>query len=203
MPTEKNTIDTSKIAGYEQMTTEQKLAAVLGVEIPAPVDLSQYVPKATFDKKASEAAALSKQLKAALPEDKQAEAEREQQIQSLKDAAADWESKFHAADKELTISKYTAKYLALGYDEALAKDTAEAMQSGNMDKVFANGEKYKEALANKIKNDALNGMGKPTGSVGGDQRKMTAAEEMAVKLGKQKAAGSAAYNDVMKHYMGQ
>jgi len=57
-------IDTTKIEGYAEMTAEQKLAALESLTIPDAVDLSQYVPKATFDKKASEAADVSKQLRA-------------------------------------------------------------------------------------------------------------------------------------------
>ena len=57
-------IDTSKIEGYAAMTAEQKISALESMTIPDEVDLTQYVSKATFDKKASEAAETSKQLKA-------------------------------------------------------------------------------------------------------------------------------------------
>lgn len=57
-------IDTSKIEGYAGMTPDQKVAALEGLTIPDEVDLSQYVSKSTFDKKASEAAESSRQLKA-------------------------------------------------------------------------------------------------------------------------------------------
>ncbi len=56
-------IDTSTIEGFDSMTAEQKVEALLKAEIPEKVDLSRYVSKETFDKKASEASALSKQLK--------------------------------------------------------------------------------------------------------------------------------------------
>jgi len=58
------TIDTSKIEGYAAMTAEQKVAALEAQTIPDAVDLTQYVSKATFDKKATEASDYSKQLKA-------------------------------------------------------------------------------------------------------------------------------------------
>lgn len=57
-------IDTSTIAGYADMTTEQKLKALESMTVPDAVDLSKYVSKETFDKKASEAADTSRQLKA-------------------------------------------------------------------------------------------------------------------------------------------
>lgn len=58
------TIDTSKIEGYAEMTAEQKIAALESYTIPDAVDLTQYVSKNVFDRKASEAAEASKQLKA-------------------------------------------------------------------------------------------------------------------------------------------
>lgn len=58
------TIDTSKIEGYAAMTAEQKVAALEAQTIPDAVDLTQYVSKATFDKKSTEAADYSRQLKA-------------------------------------------------------------------------------------------------------------------------------------------
>ena len=58
------TIDTSTIEGFDGMTADEKVAALLGVQIPDAVDLSGYVKKDVFDSKASEAATLAKQLKA-------------------------------------------------------------------------------------------------------------------------------------------
>ena len=58
------TIDTSKIEGYAAMTAEQKVAALESQQIPDAVDMTQYVSKATFDKKATEASDYSRQLKA-------------------------------------------------------------------------------------------------------------------------------------------
>ena len=57
-------IDTSTIEGFDGMTADEKVTALLGLQIPAPVDLSGYVKKDVFDTKATEAASLAKQLKA-------------------------------------------------------------------------------------------------------------------------------------------
>ena len=56
-------IDTSMIEGFDGMTADEKVTALLGLQIPAPVDLSGYVKKDVFDAKATEAASLAKQLK--------------------------------------------------------------------------------------------------------------------------------------------
>lgn len=56
-------IDTSTIEGFDGMTADEKVTALLGRQIPDPVDLSGYVKKDVFDAKATEAASLAKQLK--------------------------------------------------------------------------------------------------------------------------------------------
>lgn len=56
-------IDTSTIEGFDGMTADEKVTALLGLQIPDPVDLSGYVKKDVFDAKATEAASLAKQLK--------------------------------------------------------------------------------------------------------------------------------------------
>lgn len=56
-------IDTSTIEGFGGMTADEKVTALLGLQIPDPVDLSGYVKKDVFDAKATEAASLAKQLK--------------------------------------------------------------------------------------------------------------------------------------------
>ena len=61
-------IDTSKIEGYDTMTAEEKVKAFESFNIPDP-DYSGYVKKEVFDKKASEAAKLEKDLKARMTEE--------------------------------------------------------------------------------------------------------------------------------------
>lgn len=58
------TIDTSTIEGFDGMTADEKVTALLGIQIPDAVDLSGYVAKSVFDTKATEAANLAKRLKA-------------------------------------------------------------------------------------------------------------------------------------------
>ena len=49
-------IDTSTIEGFDGMTADEKVTALLSFQIPDPVDLSGYVKKDVFDTKATEAA---------------------------------------------------------------------------------------------------------------------------------------------------
>lgn len=57
------TIDTSTIEGFDSMTAEEKVTALLGFQIPDAVNLTGFVRKDVFDAKATEAANLSKQLR--------------------------------------------------------------------------------------------------------------------------------------------
>ena len=70
-------INTSSIEGFEGMTAEQKVEALLKLEIPEAVDMSKFISKELFDKKASEAANLSKQLREKQTDDEAAKAEQE------------------------------------------------------------------------------------------------------------------------------
>ena len=78
-------IDITKIPGYEpNMPAEDVLKLISGYEI----DLSGYVPKATADKYASEAADFRKKYNATLSEQERKEAEiAEQNKQRYKELA--------------------------------------------------------------------------------------------------------------------
>lgn len=195
------TINTESIEGFESMTAEQKVEALLGVEIPERVDLSGYVKKSVFDAKASEAAELSKKLKGKMSEDELAQAERER-IQAESDAKYNaLDEKYNALLRKSTISEYTAKYVASGMDAALAEDTAKALADGDMAKVFENQAKHQENLEKKIKADLMKSTPRPggTGGDGGDTE--SPGMEQARNIGKAKAAKNQTTADVMKHYI--
>lgn len=185
--------DTSTIEGFDGMTVEQKLDALLKAEIPDVVDLSKYVSKETFDKKASEAASLSKQLKDKLTEDEKKKLENEESNKKILD-------ELESLRKDKAVSEYTAKYLALGYDEALAKETAEAMQSGDMEKVFANGVKHKEALEKSIKEKLMKDDPRPGGGGGKDNGDDDSAVKKAKEIAKARTGGGKQYEDILKNY---
>lgn len=146
-------IDTSKIEGFDKMTPEQKLAALESYEIAEP-DLSGHVKKDVFDKTASELASVKKQLREKMTADEQKEKDEAEKREKL-------ENDYNALLKKVTVSDNTAKLLGLGYDEALAGETAEAMANGELDKVFANQKKHLESLEKKIRADVLKETPKP------------------------------------------
>lgn len=131
-------IDTTKIEGYADMTAEEKLAALEAYE----VETAGLVKKELLDKAASEAASYKKQLREKLSADEQAQAERDEQFKTM-------QTELETLRTEKAIDLATKKWMSLGYDEALATETAKAMVSGNTEKVFANHAKF---IAEKEKN---------------------------------------------------
>ena len=112
--------DTSTIDGFENMSDADKVTALLGVDLPGPVDTKNLVKKEDFDKVMSEASSYKKQLKEKMTAEETAAAEAKAAQEKL-------QNDYNALLKENTISKNVAKYIALGYDEKLAKSTAESV----------------------------------------------------------------------------
>ena len=153
-------INTGKIEGYENMTLEQRLAALESYEMDEP-DYSGYVSKEVFDKTASELANSKKQLREKMSAEElkaKEDAEKIEELTKERDALL----------REKTISAHKANYLALGYDEKLANDTAEALANGELDKVFANQKKHIEAVEKKIRADVLKETPTPEGGNGSE-----------------------------------
>lgn len=149
--------DTSTIDGFENMSDADKVTALLGVDLPDPVDTKNLVKKEDFDKVMSEASSYKKQLKEKMTAEETAAAEAKAAQEKL-------QNDYNALLKENTISKNVAKYIALGYDEKLAKSTAEALFDGDMETVFANAAKANQALADKLKADLMRNSPRPSGA---------------------------------------
>ena len=115
------------IENYENMTVEEKLAALEAYE----PDMSGFVTKAQLDKVASEAASYKKQLREKMSAEEEKAAREAEERTAL-------QARVEELERERTISTYTNSFLSMGYDEELAKETAEALVTGDMDIVFAN-----------------------------------------------------------------
>ena len=116
-----------KIENYENMTPEEKLAALEAYD----PEKDGFVSKATFDKTSSEAASYKKQLR-----EKQSDEEAKAAKEAEEKAAL--MARLEELEREKTVGTYTTSYLALGYDEKTAKASAEALAKGDMETVFAN-----------------------------------------------------------------
>lgn len=186
-------ISTDGIEGFADMTADQKVEALLSMEMPDPVDLSKFVKKEVFDAKASEASTLSKKLKEKMSDDEIARAQAEQNMKDLQD-------KYDALLESSTISAHTASYLAMpGYDEELAKSTAEALYAGDTAKVLENQKKAAENYAKILKAEWIKSTPTPPGSAGGNDK--DEAVELARKIGKEKATSVSSTENILKHYM--
>jgi hypothetical protein len=121
-------MDITKLEGYKpEMTAEEKLALIEKYE----PDLSGFVKKDLFDKASSTIADLKKQLQAKMTDDEQKEAKRAEEAEKIR-------VELENLRKEKSISESKAKFLGLGYDDALATETAKALADGDMEKVFGN-----------------------------------------------------------------
>lgn len=133
-------IDTTKIPNFDNLPDDAK-EAILGMDFADAPDMSQFISKATFDKKAKEAADLSKQLKAKMTEDELAKAQADENMAAIM-------TELEQLRAEKVIGENATKFLELGYDSELAKSTAEAMAKGEMETVFKNHAKF---IANREK----------------------------------------------------
>lgn len=153
-------IDTAKIENYATMTAEEKLAALEAYEYEADnSEAGRY--KAAVSKANSEAAEWKKKHNALLTEEQQKEAARLEAEKAIKD-------ELDALRKENAVTKNKADFLGLGYDDALATETAKALADGDMKKVFENQKKHIENVKKAERAAALAGDQKPpAGGSGG------------------------------------
>ena len=146
----------------EGMSVEDIEKALEGIEMPTDNSAEIDRLKAALSKSNTEAADYKKQLREKMTaEELKAKEDAEKMEALIKER--------DSLLREKTISNHKANYLALGYEEKLAQETAEAMANGELDKVFANQKKHNEALEKKIRADVLKGTPKPEGGTGSDE----------------------------------
>ena len=146
-------IDTTKIPGFDALPDEAK-AAITAMEFADAPDMTQYVTKAQFDKKASEAADLSKQLRSRMTEDEVTKAKAAEDMATIM-------AELETLRNEKAISEYTAQFLSIGYDEKLAKSTAEALQKGDTATMFKNHATFVANRDKDVKAELLKGTPTP------------------------------------------
>ena len=165
-------IDTTKIEGYDTMTAEEKVKAFESFNIPDP-DYSGYVKKDVFDKTASELAQTKKDLKARMSEEEIRQKEAEAELNKYKEQA-------ESLQREKNIAENKAKFISLGYDDALAAETAEAMEKGDYATVFKNQQTVIENVKKIAKGEAAASMPTPAGKA--DEGSKTVTKEQFDKM---------------------
>lgn len=138
----------------EGMTLEEINAALAERELVDKNQFDGFVPKTLLEKANSEAAEFKKKWKAASSEQEQKaieEAERQAQV----------EEELKLLRRATKVSEYEKQHLALKYEEAEAKEIAEALYDGDMDTVFRLQKKHEETLQKAIKADLMKQMPTP------------------------------------------
>ena len=167
--------DLLKDAYKEGMTLEEIETALADVELPADQTAEVERLKAALSKSNSENAEWKKKHREALSEE-------ERKSQEVADELKQLREQNEKLLRESNVSKHKAKFLGMGYDEALATDAAEAMVDNDTEKLFSYQQKHQEALEKKIRADALKGTPKPVPDKGDgaktldDLRKMSPQE---------------------------
>lgn len=168
-------INTSAINGYENMSAEEKLAALEAMDLPEP-DLTGFVKKDLLDKATSEAASYKKQLRERMSEDEAKAAKDAEEREAIM-------TELEQLRAEKVIDQHTTKFLALGYDEKLARETAKAMASGDTELVFKNHAKFIADREKALKAEILKSTPTPPAGDGAEKiskediQKMTLAEK--------------------------
>lgn len=167
-------IDTTKIEGYEAMSSEQKVSALEAFEYEDfSAEAEKY--KIQVSKANSEAADWKRKHNALLSADEQQKQANDEELEKLRRQVTEMQ-------QEKLIADHKAKFLAMGYDESLAAATAKAMADGDTEKIFVNQQRFLEAHDKAVKADLLKKTPKPAaGSMGDgitvqDLRKMTPKE---------------------------
>ena len=146
-------IDVSKIDGFNTLSPEDQVKALLGYDIEVE-DTSKL--KSALNKASSEVAEYKRQLKEKMTEQERIEEER-------KAKEAEREELLKNLMREKTIADNKAQFLSVGYSDELAKKSAEAMTDGNMGEIFSGFKTFLEERDKSIKAELLKGTPAPKG----------------------------------------
>lgn len=152
-------LDVSAIEGYANLSAEEKVKALEGLDLGA-----MYVSKTTFDKTASDLANAKKELASKMSAEEAKALEAAEAVRKMQEENVELKRK-------LSITENTTKLMAIGYDSKLAEETATAIADGQTDVVFANQQKFREAIIAQTKAELLKTS--PTPSGGGGTNTMT------------------------------
>lgn len=153
----------------EGMTDAEIVAAMQKVTLP---DMTQFVPKGDYDRlkkasddNASEAKSWKDKYNSTL-------SAAEQQRLADEEARKATEARLAEYERKDKISVAKDKYIQSGFEVTLAQATAEAFVDGKMDVVLENINKHATAVAEKAKDEALNGTPAPPADGNGNPGKI-------------------------------
>lgn len=176
-------INTSTIENYDNMTAEEKLAAIEALDIQDTDTEKRYkdlISKANAEAKKYKDAmrTAEEKLNGHLSEEERAQKERDEHIKAIEEENAQLK-------REMTVTQKTAFYQSIGFDEGLAKATAEAFVDGDFDTVESNQRKAHEEFEKSIRADVIRQTPHPQ-NVGTESKTMTKKEIMGIRDPKQR-----------------
>lgn len=156
-------IDTKKIEGYENLTPEEKLKALEDFEFEEGADSKKEIERLrnSITKLSSENADWKRKYNEKLSDEEKKELEAKQEREAI-----ELELKTLKEEKELSNAK--SNYLALGYSEELAEETAKAQIAGETSKVMENHKKFLAEFQKSVLEKAMDGTPKQKNGKGTD-----------------------------------
>lgn len=145
----------------EDMTFADITEALANKELVEKSVLSDYVPKATADKYATEAAGYKKQLREKQTEDERRAAEEAAKQETIM-------QELETLRHQSAVSDFKTKFLELKYAPELAASTAEALAKGEYDIVLKNQAVHVEAQIKAVKAEAMANMQMPPAGITSD-----------------------------------
>ena len=144
-------IDPSKIEGFDNLSADEKVAALLNQEIEVeqtePADVTKL--KTSLSKANSEAAEYKRLLREKQTEAERAEADRAEREKALQDELASYR------DKE-RISSYKAQLMAAGVDADTADLMAKSLPEGVQDEYFLATKSFLDNQRQKLLTESIN-----------------------------------------------
>ena len=164
-------LDTSRINGWDDLSAEDKVKALLEqeIEVEQTETADAIKLKNALNKACEEAASYKKALREKQSEAERAEADRAEQYKALQDELASYRNKER-------ISSYKAQLMAAGIDPDTADLMAKSLPEGVSDEYF---QATKSFLDAQRKNAEIAALGKqPSLSVGTPPKGMTKDDEI-------------------------
>ena len=144
-------LDTSRIAGWDDLSAEDRVKALLEQEIeveqPEPADTLKL--KNALNKACEEAASYKKALREKQTEAERAEADRAEREKALQDELASYR------DRE-RISTYKANLMGAGIDEPTADLMAKSLPEGVQDEYFLATKSFLDNQRQKLLTESIN-----------------------------------------------
>lgn len=132
--------------------------------------------KELISKANSEAANYKKELRARQTEQEAKEAERNEELEQMRQQLA-------TLEHEKKVAEYSSKFTACGYDATMASENANALINGDIDTVLANQTKYLEIQKGLIKSELMKQTPRPeSGASDGTTKTMTKKELFSMPL---------------------